>query len=273
MSSALEALLEGAAPIEELALEVARDAYPTLRVREVTERLDAMADPLRARGLAGRGAREQALALARHLHEELAFAGDERDYHDPRNGYVNEVLERRVGLPISLAVIWMAIGRRAGVRVDGIGFPGHFLVRVGALEGADPTVLVDPFHEGDLVDPARLTRLAVHHLGGPERLRPEHLAPIDARTMLVRILVNLKHAHELRGDHARALVVCDRLVDLTSAPTFRRDRGLHALALGARLAALSDLDAYLDAGAPEGDAERIERERARLRRPIDPRLS
>ncbi|GAB4204867.1 MAG: SirB1 family protein [Sandaracinaceae bacterium] len=250
----LERGLAGSAPIEELALRFARDAYPQLRIQDELARLDAIAKPLLAERLdLERDPRSQALTLGEHLHETLEFRGDERDYHDPRNSYLNEVLTRRVGLPITLSVVWIAVGRRLGVHVEGVGFPGHFLVRVGRERPA----LVDPFREGRLVTQAELERLAAHHLGGAGKLRAEHLASADTRSMLVRMLVNLKHAYERRGDHAHALVVCDRLVDLTSAPTFRRDRGKHALAMGATGTALEDLDAYLAAGAPEHDADAV----------------
>lgn len=262
-SSELVRGLAGAAPIEELALRFARDAYPELRIDRELRRLDEMAQPLASERLElERDPRTQALTLGEHLHDTLALRGDESDYHDPRNSYLHEVLERRVGLPITLSVVWIAIGRRLGVHVEGVGFPGHFLVRVGRER---PT-LVDPFQDGRLVTQAELERLAVHHLGSASKLRPEHLATADTRSMLVRMLVNLKHAHERRADHARALVVCDRLVDLTGAPTFRRDRGLHALALDATAAALADLDAYLEAGAPEGDADAVRATRDRLAR-------
>ncbi|MBX7195073.1 MAG: transglutaminase-like domain-containing protein [Sandaracinaceae bacterium] len=269
MPRALAQVLSSAAPIEELALQVARDAYPSLRVEAVLRQLDTMAEAVAPRLAHEREPRSQALTLGEYLHDELELRGNEVDYHDPRNSYLNEVLARKVGLPITLSVLWIAIGRRAGVHVEGIGFPGHFLARVGR----ERTVLVDPFREGRLVTHVELERLATHHLGGADRLRAEHLVPVDARSMLVRMLVNLKHAHERRADHARALLVCDRLVDLTHAPTFRRDRGLHALALGASGAALDDLDAYLEAGAPEGDAASIGATRDRLARATQRRYS
>jgi regulator of sirC expression with transglutaminase-like and TPR domain len=269
MSRELVQGLSSAAPIEELALRFARDAYPMLRLENELRRFDALAAPLAARLAGEREHRSIALTMGEYLHDEVGLSGDEGDYHDPRNSYLNEVLDRRVGLPISLAAIWMAVGRRVGVHVDGIGFPGHFLVRVGR----EPGVLVDPFREGALVNQGELERLAIHHLGGVENLRADHLIPVDTRAMLVRMLVNLKHAHERRGDHARALVVCDRLVDLTDAATFRRDRGLHAHAMGAMTAALADLDAYLDSGAPEGDAELVRTIRDRLAYATKRRLS
>lgn len=245
--------LERGASIETLALSFARDAYPALALEDGLASLDAWAEPLRAAGIASLAPREQAKRLRAHLHDQLELRGDPENYHDPRNSFLNEVISRRVGLPISLTVVWIAVGRRAGVLVEGIGFPGHFLARVGGAEG----VLVDPFADGAEVDEPALIRLATLHVGGVERLMPEHLAPVETRVMLVRMLVNLKHAYERRGDHARALVVTDRLVELTELPAFVRDRGLLSAQLGAVAAATADLDRYLASGAPEGDVARV----------------
>ena len=144
----------------------------------------------------------------------------------------------------------MAVGRRAGIDIEGIGFPGHFLVRIGGADG----VLLDPFFGGRVLNQESLHRLAARFLRNPSELKPEHLTPVTTRSIGVRMLVNLKHAHERRQDHARALVVCDRLVDLTQTAAFRRDRGLHALALGSREASIADLQAYLKDHGSAADA-------------------
>jgi regulator of sirC expression with transglutaminase-like and TPR domain len=127
-------------------------------------------------------------------------------------------------------------------------------------------VLVDPFADGRDIDASHLDRLSARFLGGPGRVVREHLAPVDARSMIVRLLVNLKHAHERRSAHAPALVACDRLVDLTNAVEFRRDRGMHALALGAGRAAIADLEAYLAESSGPPDQVEVERAIARARR-------
>ncbi|MDQ3037236.1 MAG: transglutaminase-like domain-containing protein, partial [Myxococcota bacterium] len=247
------ALTDPETPVELLALLLARDEYPGLSVDACLDKLDELAAPLRIhamlgkRGISGLEPRDQAEALRRLVYEELGFRGNESDYYDPRNSYLCDVIERRVGIPITLAIVLIAIGRRAGVQVDGIGFPGHFLARIGGEGG----VFVDPFFEGRIVGDGALERLAERFLGSPTKLRPEHLHVVGPRALVVRMLVNLKHAHERRQDHARALVVSDRLVDVTASSTFRRDRGLHALALGASAAAIEDLEAYLRAvGTP-----------------------
>lgn len=252
--------------IEALALAIAKDRYPALSVESELARIDLFAEPLRTASLRTQSPRSQHAALEGRIADELGFSGNEDDYHDPRNSYLHEVIARRKGLPITLAVVWMAIARRANIPVSGVGFPGHFLIRVGHASNEE-SVLADPFRGGALVGPAELSRLSSHHLGGIEKLRPNHLAETDVKTMLVRMLVNLKHAHEKHADHAGALLVSQRLVELTDSVVFMRDRGLHAMAMGAKASALADFDRYLEAGAPEGDGELIQGLRARLSKP------
>lgn len=135
--------------------------------------------------------------------------------------------------------------------------------------GGPSGVFVDPFFGGRVLDDASLRRLAVRMMGPGAQLSPSHLEPVGLRAVTVRMLLNLKHAHERRRDHARAMLVCDRLVDLTGSIVFRRDRGLHALALGAHEAAAEDLAAYLaERGDQAEDAAAIERA---LERVLDPR--
>lgn len=236
----VDAVREETVPPEVAALLIARDARPGLDVAAQLGVIDELSAPLAGLGDAG-DARDHAAGLAAHLHEVLGFHGNESAYYEALNSYLDSVLRRRTGIPITLCVVYAAVGRRAGVRVEGIGFPGHFLTRVGGPDG----VLVDPFHGGRIVEPPMLERLAERALGGPGRLRPGHLMPVGLRPLVVRMLLNLKHVHESQNDHAMALVVTDRLVDLTDAIGFRRDRGMHALALGANEQARDDLKAYL----------------------------
>ena len=157
----------------------------------------------------------------------------------------------------------MAVGRRAGMIVDGIPFPGHFLARVGGESG----VLVDPFHEGRILGSTDLDRL-LHAQGLSEgNFRRAMLHPASTKSILVRMLMNLKRIHEKRGDFRSLLLVCDRLVDLTNAPEHRRDRGVAAYHLGSYQAASDDLFAYVDhcADAPDAWQVAAAAERARSR--------
>lgn len=253
-------------PIERAALVLARDAYPQLDVDAYLARLDAMAAPLAPRLSAARNTNAQAAALGTYVYDELGFHGDEETYYDPRNSYLNEVLDRKVGIPISLAVVLIALGTRAGITVEGVGFPGHFLVRLGGEGG----VYLDPFFHARILSRDNLERLARRAAGDAVRLQPEHLAPVSARAMVARMLTNLKAIYESRHEHSRAMVVCDRLVDLTSSPEIRRDRGMHAIALGATAAAVADLQAYLEARPEAADVEQVRQslDKARTQRTV-----
>jgi regulator of sirC expression with transglutaminase-like and TPR domain len=259
----LRLALEGGAPIDELALMVSRDIRSAAPVERSRSFFDAAALPLVEAGARFLKPATQASLLREQVFLEHSFRGNEEDYYDPRNSDLTEVVERRLGIPITLATVMIAVGRRAGIEVHGVGFPGHFLVQVG---GEPEHVLMDPFVDGREIDATHLDQLSTRFLGGPGRVLREHLAPIDARSMLVRLLVNLKHAEERRSAHAVALVACDRLVDLTGAVEFRRDRGMHALALGAGRAAIADLEAYLAESQGPPDQAEVERAIARARR-------
>jgi len=267
MSSVSEVIGAPAAAIEAVALAIAEDAYPKLRSRRYLSRLDEMAAPLASR-LDGLGAAERIEAFTDYVYEELGFHGNTDDYYDPRNSYLNEVIDRRTGIPITLAVVLMALGRRVGLRVEGVGFPGHFIVRVGGEEG----VYLDPFSEGQILEREDLLRLARRVLGEHGELAPEQLEPVEPRAMAIRILYNLQKIFERRGDHARALVVCDRLCDLTDVPFHQRDRGMHALALGATAAGVDDLEGYLERAPEAPDRDRIEEllAKASMREPTPP---
>ncbi len=231
------------APVDLAALLIVRDFQPDVDVAACLAELDRIAAPVVHRLRRAPSPEEQALILGDHLYGVLGFRGNTDQYYDPRNSYLDQVVGRRTGIPISLAVVLLSIARRAETVADGIGFPGHFLARVGGARG----VYVDPFTRGRILCPEDLSVLTRRYVGDPSRMHPSFLEPVDTHAMAVRMLANLKHAHERRGDHASALVACDRLVDLTQAPEHRRDRGLHVLALGGREAAIEDLHAYLDA--------------------------
>lgn len=267
--SLLRALAADEPRIEEVALAIAADAYPSLDVPRALAELDAFAEPIVARVSGASDSLGALEILNARLFDELGFHGNEDSYYDPRNSYLNEVIERRVGIPISLAIVMIAVGRRAGLVLEGVGFPGHFLVRVGGADG----LFADPFHRGRVLFRDDLLRLAERFNAETPRGRPGdpvsrakrrdvealevYLRPVDARAIAVRMLANLKHAYERGGHSAPALVICDRLVDVAGEPHHRRDRGRHALALGANRAARVDLSAYLGALPDAHDSDEI----------------
>ena len=239
--------------VEDVAILLAKEANPLLDEHTLRRGLDGLgAEALIRRGLRSTPERDGRI-LAELLFRELGFVGERDDYYDPRNSYIDEVLIRRKGIPISLSVLTMAVGERAGMEVEGVGFPGHFLVRVGGPAG----VYQDPFHGGELLDSHGLRKLAAQFLGAEMMLHPSYLEPVDCLTITIRMLANLKNAHRRRGDYARAMLACDHLVELTQAPEHRRDRGLLAHALRTYGAASEDLAAYLKARPDAKDASVI----------------
>jgi regulator of sirC expression with transglutaminase-like and TPR domain len=179
-------------PLDEAALLIAAHAYPALDVAAELARLDRLAEGCRTPTLD---------ALVRYLFVEERFGGDHHDYYDPRNSYLNDVLDRHVGIPISLSVLTLVVGRRLGVPLAGVGMPGHFLLR----DRVDPAVFVDPFSRGALLD-ARGCEAAFRAInGGEARFDPAYLEPVGSYTILARMLGNLKGIFVQRSD-ADALV-------------------------------------------------------------------
>jgi regulator of sirC expression with transglutaminase-like and TPR domain len=147
-------------------------------------------------------------ALNRVLFQELGFRGNDDDYYDPRNSFLHEVIERRVGIPITLSVLYMEVARRAGVHVDGVSFPGHFLVR---YDRDDSSVIIDPFRMGVTLDADELEALLKRARGPEVELTAESLAPATKREILLRMLTNLAHIYRDRGDSPRMLQILERM--------------------------------------------------------------
>jgi regulator of sirC expression with transglutaminase-like and TPR domain len=228
---------------------LARDVYGDVEPASLLRHFDAFAAPLVARGLANLPLREQHEALAQRLFIELDFHGNEEDYYDPKNSLLPDVIERRMGIPISLALVYCEVAKRASVRARGVPFPGHFLVRLDGgpeRDGREPPLFVDPFFRGRVLDgpalEALLARVAGQSGAKPE-MKPEYLAPAAPRAILLRWLHNLRATYLSRGQLPAALLVVDRIVTLSPdeiAPL--RDRGLLAAKLGANEAARADLE-------------------------------
>ncbi len=242
---------------------IARDAYASLDVDALLARLDDLAAPLVARDLAALPLDAQAIEIGRHLYEVIGFRGNEADYYDPKNSLLVDVLDRKLGIPITLALVYVEVARRAGVVAHGVGFPGHFLVRIDGAAGTNAApVFVDPFFGGRILDRPALERLLRRAAGAAQALADEHLVPASSRAILVRMLVNLKWIYTTRGDLARAHLALDRMVTLTPESVAAvRERGMLAARLGAVEAARADLARSLELQPEAADAGAI---RARI---------
>jgi regulator of sirC expression with transglutaminase-like and TPR domain len=245
------------------ALLIARDAHPALDFAQQRARMDELAEPLVRRGLSGLPPTVQARVLSDYLYVVCGFHGAKADYYDPRNSFVNDVLDRRTGIPITLAVVYIEVARRVGVDALGVGFPGHFLVRLGARPG-DPSaernepVLVDPFHQGRLLNENALNQL-LRQANVRAPLSPEMLAPARTRHVVARMLMNLRGIYTQRGDGPRLLLTLDRLIDLLpdlSSELIERAKLYESL--GAPGAALADYQRYV-AQEPDGADSQLAR--------------
>jgi regulator of sirC expression with transglutaminase-like and TPR domain len=254
----LQATRDEDIPLLEAALLIARDEYPDLDIDACQADIARMSDAFRSSVAAAASdiARMQALNL--FLFEEHGFSGNQSDYYDPRNSYLNDVLERRLGIPISLAVIQIAIARDAGLPLEGVSFPGHFLVRLPVDDGL---IVLDPYQRGRSVDAEELRERAQPHMGDHrvgDRLLSEMLAPASHRQILQRMLRNLLGVYREREDFERALRCSDRLVTLDPGDfDSLRERGLLYLEVGHLNGAREDLHRYLAESPDSADRDQV----------------
>ena len=259
------------------ALMIARVEYPKLDAGPYLDRLDAFGYEAKRRVAAAPvvpgdapprvdpDRYAQVMALNDYLFRELRFVGNEVQYEDPRNSFLNEVLDRRTGIPITLALLYMEVARRAGLHVEGINFPGHFLVRCRARRGLpySEDLIIDAFHGGALLSEDACRELLHRHGGADDSFESHLLGRATKPQILVRVLLNLKrvYVHMCSFPQARDITELLLAVD-PSATNELRDRGLLAYNLKDFSAALRDLQAYLKL-APKtavGDEERDEHE-------------
>ena len=244
-------------------LMIAEDAYPQLDVEHYLAEFERLAHRLREQLPQPHGAEECVVALNQFLFGDLGFSGNTDDYYDPRNSYLNEVMDRRTGIPITLAVVYMELGRRIGLPLEGVSFPGHFLVRLRLRGGM---LVLDPFTGGAPLSGdelrERLQRVIPDGATGPvpvaELPLEQFLEPATNRQILARMLRNLKGIYRETGKPERMLAVLDRmLLVVPEASAELRDRGYVFQRLEAFRAALLDLNAYLEREPDAPDAEDV----------------
>jgi regulator of sirC expression with transglutaminase-like and TPR domain len=237
----------------EAALLIAAEEYPDLEVRDYLVRLDEMGWALRQRLDEEPRPERAVMALNRYLFREQGFRGNTKEYYDPRNSYLNEVLDRRTGIPITLSTVYMEVARRAGLDVEGVGLPGHFVVRIRT---PGRPLLVDPFHAGTMLTEKDCQERLDRIFGGKVKIEPKMLRPCRHRDMLERILRNLKAVYIRDQDVQRALRVVDLLVRIQPGNAEDlRDRGILYAALDCYGLAARDLESYLALApkAPDGE--------------------
>lgn len=249
-------LARGRIPLDEAALAIAAEEYPDLDPGPTLAALDDLA----ARVASDVGDLRPPLKVLQSLRAVLrgaGFQGNEQEYYDPRNSFLNEVMTRRLGIPITLSLVTMEVARRVGLELQGVGFPGHFLVKCPAQSGLPGDVFVDAYNGWELLGAEECTarfRAVLHGRPFDDSL----LGPVDSRHILTRMLHNLKRIYVERGDDVRTLWVVDRLLQVMPDDLAeRRDRGLVSARLGGTAAAARDLEAYLKGSPRAADVEEV----------------
>lgn len=228
------------------ALLIARDDYPDLNIEGELDRLDNMAAEVRSRLPSAPAVEQQLAALNEYLFNEVGFSGNNRDYYDPRNSFLNEVLARKLGIPITLSVVYLEVGWRLGLQLQGVGFPGHFLVKAELEQGI---AVLDPFFGGRSLSADELLERLQTVMGDGTSNKQNlkyFLAGVGKKEILARVLRNLRSIYLQRRELLRALAMSNRLLAATpDSAVDIRDRAKLLEQLECPGAALNDYRQYL----------------------------
>ena len=253
---------ESSIPLTEAAFSIAQDVYPRLDLAAAQSDVDRLAATLKGRLPVDASPVQRLRALNRYFFKELGFSGNRNDYYDPDNSYLNRVLERRRGIPISLAILYIEIGQQVGLPLRGVSFPGHFLIMLKVRAG---DIYLDPY-SGQSLSREQLEERLASFFDARGMDVPTDLALIPSmqeaspRDILVRMLRNLKSIYHDRKDFERLLAVQERLILLLpDEASERRDRGLIFAQLECPRAALDDLSYYLGIAPEAPEADEIRR--------------
>ena len=253
--------------LAEAALLIAQAEYPHLDRGRYLRLLDQLATGVGRRTSDAMGPYGMVNALSEYLFDEEGFRGNEDDYYDPRNSFLSDVLERKLGIPITLSVVYMEVGRRLELPIVGLGIPGHFLVKYRSPE---EEIIIDPFHRGIILSEEECADLLTRSSGEAIPFQPNYLAPVAKKQILARMLNNLRSIYLSREDHHRALGIVERLL-LIEPHDHRnvRDRGLLRLTVGDLKGALADLERYLAVSPHASDTTAINRYAEAIRQRLD----
>ncbi|HEY6239882.1 MAG TPA: tetratricopeptide repeat protein [Burkholderiales bacterium] len=241
--------------LAEASLMLAQDIYPQVDIPAYLTRLDEIALAIKKRIASDAFAEQKVRALNYYLFSEMRFSGNIDDYYDPRNNYLNEVMERRVGIPITLSILYLEVGKRLGLNLKGVSFPGHFLVKLAVKRGQ---LVLDPFTGGEAQSESDLRQRLAQVLPSEKAEQVQldsYLEPATPRQIVARVLRNLKNIYMQTGKLEQALAVMHRmLLVMPESAEELRDRGLVYQQLECFRPALSDLQNYLrrHPEAPDG---------------------
>lgn len=247
------------------ALAIARTEYPQLDAEKYVRQLDALAARVQAQ-IAELGDAAQSIAALNHvLFTEEGFAGNSDDYYDPRNSFLNQVLDRKLGIPITLALVYMEVARRVGFPMLGVGMPGHFLLKHYDVEGR--SIIIDAFHGGAVLTPQDCQRRLNQIYGSQVLLQPESLSSMNRRQMLTRMLNNLKNIYVMARNFRKALLMVDMVLAIyPRSPEDVRQRAVLCYNLGQFSRSLQDFEDYLKMSPEASDADEIRQVTLAIRR-------
>ncbi|HXP46236.1 MAG TPA: transglutaminase-like domain-containing protein [Terriglobales bacterium] len=247
------------------ALTIAQTEYPDVAIDVYHGRIEELARRVKRLVPDLGDPSESIAALNRVLFEEEGFRGNGEDYYDPRNSFLNDVLDRKLGIPITLAVVYMEVARRVGFPLVGVGMPGHFLLKHYDVEGRE--ILIDPFNRGSILTAKDCQRALDEIYGGEMPLQPEFLMAVSRRQVLVRMLNNLKSIYLSVRNFRKALPIVDLILAIyPRSPEDVKQRALLRWSLGQTRGALADLDDYLKMSPDASDADEIRQTAASFRR-------
>lgn len=248
------------------ALYIAQEEYPDLDIEAYLNALDVMAAEVEERLPVERYPLRIIKSLNQYFYDDLGYTGNTSDYYDPRNSFLNEVIDRRTGIPITLSLVYLEVARRLDFPMVGINMPGHFLIRP---EFQDAEIFVDAFNRGEILFEQDCQERLAQIYGRPVSLQPSVTEPVSPRQLLVRMLTNLKMIYLNRTDLPKALSVVERILLLfPDAPIELRDRGLLYYQLGYKSKASQDLEIYLAMLPNAEDADVIRRLLEQLSREV-----
>ena len=231
--------------LERAALYIAQEKYPDLDVDEYLNALDTMADDIREQLSIESYPLKILKTINHYLYGNLGFAGNTENYYDPRNSFLNDVIDRRTGIPITLSLVYLAIAQRLDFPMVGIGMPGHFLIR--PIQ-EDMDIFVDAFSQGEILFPQDCQDRLNQMSGQSVEMQPQFLAAVTSRQFLARMLTNLKATYLDRGEMEKVLAAIERILLLFPNAAFElRDRGILYFRMNRWIEARQDLEAYLDA--------------------------
>ncbi len=240
----------------EAALLIARTAFPDLISSRCTELLDRYADRLRKLLGTSPGTGDILGRLNRILFEEEGFRGNQEQYYDPQNSFLNRVLERKLGIPITLSLVYCEVGRRAGFPVHGIALPGHFITSLGHAAG---TLYVDPFNQGEVLTEEECREMVQVRYGPEAAADASWTTPAPKKLILKRLLRNLKGIYHQLNQDLQAFEMLQWILAVDPDATEElKERGLLYEAMGNNMFAVRDLERYLELAPTAMDRERVE---------------